>query len=70
MQTVIAVSVPKTVFGRVLTMIAVRQCMLVWEHCLVLSKSRAHCDCCEAMHACVGVCVFWFAQGVCSWPFL
>jgi hypothetical protein len=21
-----------------------------------LSKAHAHCDCCEAMHACVGMC--------------
>jgi hypothetical protein len=25
---------------------------------LGLSKAHAHCDCCKAMHACVGVCVW------------
>ena len=26
--------------------------------CFCLYKVHAHCDCCEAMHACVGVCVW------------
>ena len=28
----------------------------MWGVCLGLYKALAHCDCCEAMHACVGVC--------------
>ncbi len=26
--------------------------------CLGLYEARTHCDCCGAMHACVGVCVW------------
>jgi hypothetical protein len=26
--------------------------------CVVMHKAHAHGDCCEAMHACVGVCVW------------
>ena len=28
------------------------------SECLGLVKAHAHCDCCDAMHACVGVCVW------------
>ena len=28
------------------------------SECLGLYKVHAHCDCCEAMHACVGVCAW------------
>jgi hypothetical protein len=36
---------------------------------LGLYKAHAHCDCCEAMHACVGVCVWtcmYKAHGHCD----
>ena len=29
-----------------------------------MNKAHAHCDCCEAMYACVGVCV-WLVKGDC-----
>jgi hypothetical protein len=37
---------------RMLTLIAVRRCMHVWECVFELVKAHGHCDCCEAMHAC------------------
>jgi hypothetical protein len=37
--------------------IAARRCMRVRECVFLLVKVHGHCDCCEAMHACVGVCV-------------
>jgi hypothetical protein len=38
--------------------------------CLGLYKAHGHCDCCEAMHACVGVCVGACARLMPTLPFL
>ncbi len=35
-----------------------------------LYKAHAHCDCCEAMHACVGVCIWACAMLMPTLPFL
>ena len=37
--------------------IAARRCMHVWDRVFGLVKAHGDCDCCEAMHACMEVCV-------------
>ncbi len=46
---------------RMVTVIAILVCAFM---SVLVNKVHAHDDCCEAMHACVGVCSY--AQGVCS----
>ncbi len=42
---------------RMLTLIAARRCIHVWECVFGLVKAHGHCDCCEAMHACACLCM-------------
>jgi len=45
-----------------LTVIAARLCMRVLVLCVLVDKAHGHCDCCEAMHAFVGVYVWAFTR--------
>jgi hypothetical protein len=51
--------------GRMVTVIAARRCMHVWECVSRMHKAHGHCDCFEAMYACVRVCV-WSCKGAWS----